>query len=146
MIDFEQIPDWWALCGNSQCEHAGECLRHLAFTQAPQKVTRWTCVLPTAMENGRCRYFQKAEKVQMARGFKRLFTNIKNKYARHEIRIKLTEYFGSKGSYYRYRDGKRWLNPELQQMIADLMQEQGLKEQPVFDECYETYDFTKHSA
>ena len=142
MIDFEQIPDWWALCGNSQCEHAGECLRHKAFMEAPKTVTRWSCVLPTAIEDGECCYFQKAEEVRMARGFKKLM-EMKNKYARHEIRMKLLEHFRSKGTYYRYRDGERWLNPELQQMIANLMQEQGVKEQPVFDEYKMTYDFTK---
>ena len=103
-------------------------------------------MLPTAMEHGQCKYFQKAEEVKMARGFKTLFANMEDKHARHEIRMKLTKFFGSKGSYYRYRDGERWLNPRLQQMIADLMKQQGLEEEPVFDEYYEAYDFTKPSS
>jgi len=142
MIDFEKIPAWWPICSNSECQHAEKCLRHIAFTQVPPTVKHWSCVLPTAMKDGECEYFQKGEKVQMARGFKELFANIKNKYARHELRMQLTDYFGSKGSYYRYRDGERWLNPKLQQMIADRMKQLGIEEAPVFDEYYELYDFT----
>lgn len=143
MIDFEQIPEWWALCGNSQCPHAQECLRHLAFNQVPSTVTRWACVLPTAMQDGQCRYFQKAVKLRMARGFKGFYNSLKNKYIQHEVRIRLTAYLGSKGSYYRYRDGERWLTPEQQQVIADVAQRLGLKEEPVvFDEYRESYDFT----
>ena len=146
MTDFDQIPEWWPLCGNSQCGRAGECLRHIAFVEVPEKITRWPCVLPTAMKNGECSYFQKAEKVRMARGFKNLFRNIGNKYAQHEIREELTDYFKSKGTYYRYRDGERLLNPELQQMIAKIMQKHGVDDAPVFDEYCESYDYTKLCA
>lgn len=146
MTDFDQIPEWWPLCSNSQCGRAGECLRHMAFVEVPEKITRWPCVLPTAMKNGECPYFQKAEKVRMARGFKGLFRNIGNKYAQHEIREELTDYFKSKGTYYRYRDGERWLNPELQQMIAKIMQKHGVDDAPVFDEYCESYDYTKLCA
>ena len=109
-------------------------------------MTRWACVLPTAVKDGECGYFQKAEKVRMARGFKNLFKNIKSRDAQHAIRMELTAYFGSKGTYYRYRDGERWMNPELQQMIADLMLSHGVKEVPVFDEYDEAYDFTQAST
>ena len=146
MINFKQIPEWWASCGNSQCKHAEECLRHRAFKEVPQTVTRWACVLPTAIKDGECGYFQKTEKVRMARGFRNLFKDIKSRDAQHAIRMELTAYFGSKGTYYRYRDGERWMNPELQQMIADLMLSHGVKEVPVFDEYDEAYDFTKAST
>ena len=147
MIDFGQIPKRWPLCGNGQCSKAGECLRHLAFQQVPQTVTRWQCVLPTAMEeDGGCRYFRKAETVRMARGFKGFYNSIKNKYIQHEVRVRLTQHLGSKGSYYRYRDGERWMNPGLQQMIADMAQELGLDAAPIFDEYADYYDFTAHAV
>ena len=68
MFDYEKIPDWWALCPNRDCEMAATCLRHQVCMQVPQKYKLWTCVLPNAIEDGKCRFYQKAEKVTMAQG------------------------------------------------------------------------------
>ena len=54
----------------------------------------------------------------------------------------MTDYLGSKGTYYRYKDGERLINPELQQWIQDLFRRYGVEEQVLFDEYFETYDFT----
>ena len=141
MIDFKQVPEWWPLCGNSQCSRAQECLHHAAFTQAPQGVTQWQCLLPTAVKDGECRFFQKNEMVMMARGFTNTFKRITSLDARHGIRMELTKCFGSKGSYYRYRNGERWMNPAQQQIVADVQQRYGVEAAPLFDEYQEAYDY-----
>ena len=51
-------------------------------------------------------------------------------------------HFGSNGSYYRYKDGQRWLNPQQQQYILDLLRKYGCQAEDVFDEYADTYDFT----
>ena len=142
MIDFKQIPATWALCGNSQCQLAGECLRHQAYIAVPQSVTRWLCVLPTAIGDGRCQYYQKAETVRMARGFSSLFNNLNSRDARHDIRIALTAYFGSKGAYYRYKSGQRLLTPAQQQRIMDLLATYQTTDGVAFDEYVDTFDFS----
>ena len=68
---------------------------------------------------------------------------IKSRDVRHDARIGLTMHFGSKGSYYRYKDGERRLSPELQQKIENIMRKAGFEGDIVFDEYEEMYDFTR---
>ena len=59
------------------------------------------------------------------------------------IRIALTNYFGSKGSYYRYRDGERVLDAEQQRWIKVLLSRYGMDGEGCFDEYLTGYDFSK---
>ena len=78
----------------------------------------------------------------MARGFVGIYKQLKSRDARHDIRIALTDYFGSKGSYYRYKDGERLLNPAQQQWILNLLARHQMTVGIQFDEYIDTYDFT----
>lgn len=143
MFDFSQIPDWWALCSGYGCPKAAECLRHVAFQQAPKDIARWTCILPQALEGGECSNYQKTEEVRMARGFAGIMASIRSRDVRHDVRLALTSYFGSKGSYYRFRDGERLMPPQQQEEIIRIMRQNGFQGDIVFDEYIETYDFTQ---
>ena len=140
------IPSSWAVCYNDGCPMASECLRRHICKTALQGETKWNCILPSALENGNCKYFRKIEIVRMARGLNATFSKLKDKQVRHKLRIDLTNYFGSQGSYYRYKDGERWINPQLQKMIADMLKSYGCNQEPVFDEYVEGYDFTNHRS
>ena len=143
MIDFNEIPEWWPLCPGYECEQKGECLRYAAFRQAPARLTCWKCVLPcTHGENG-CPYYQKAEKTVIARGFSQIYNQIDSRDGRYNFREVLTNYFGSKGSYYRYKDGVKPLNAEHQQKIRSVLQRYAPDVEAVFDETEMTYDFTR---
>ena len=143
MINFKNIPEWWAMCQKRDCMMAEECLRHLVCRQAPKNLTKWKCVLPNAVNGSEdCSLFVKAEKVMMARGFNRIYQNVHEKKARSAIRLALTEFLGSKGSYYRYKDGERLLGPHLQQQICDIVHRYAPEAEVRFDENYEDYDFT----
>ena len=141
-IDFEKIPELWALCLNDKCPRAGECLRFQASSSIPETYKYWRCVLPNAWKNGECSCFQKMETVRMARGLNRLYKKVCETRTRHDIRVELMAHFGSNGSYYRYKDGQRWLNPQQQQYILDLLRKYGCQAEDVFDEYADTYDFT----
>ena len=95
MFDYEKIPDWWALCPNRDCEMAATCLRHQVCMQVPQKYKLWTCVLPNAIEDGKCRFYQKAEKVTMAQGIAAVYKNVQSREARSLIRYALTAHLFS---------------------------------------------------
>lgn len=142
MVDFNKIPDWWPLCPGFDCPQKETCLRHVAYTQAPQGVTRWTCVLPQALTDGTCSYYRKDERVLMARGFSKLFDQLHSRDLRHDIRIALTDYFNSKGSYYRYRNGEQLLSPEQQQEVRRIVSQKGFDDDFDFDEYIECFDFT----
>ena len=142
-IDFEKIPEWWAMCSKSDCAMAETCLRHQVCLQVPKRYKKWTCVLPNAIENGKCSYYQKAEKVTMAQGLAAIYQNVKSRAARSQIRCDLTAFFGSKGSYYRYKDGERLINPQLQQEIIDIVHQYEPDVEVKFDKSFEDYDFTR---
>ena len=141
-IDYKEIPELWAVCQNKECERAGECLRFQACSAVPERFRSWRSVLPHVWKDGECRAFVKYETVRMARGLNRLYKEVHDRRARQDIREELTAHFGSKGSYYRYKDGERWLNPDRQRYILDLVRKYGCEAEDIFDEYADTYDFT----
>ena len=76
----------------------------------------------------------------MARGFDRMFSQINSRDARAYLRVNITELFGSKGEYYRYKHGERLLNPEQQQHIRHLLDQCGSGHLD-FDHYENNYDF-----
>ena len=142
MIDFKEIPERWPLCPGYECTQRENCLRHLALRQAPEKATVWRCVLPTAFAGSSCSYYEHAGRVRMAIGFDHLFSQLNSRDARHDIRIALTEYFGSKGAYYRHKDGEMMLTPEQQDVIAKTFRRYGFDGDIVFDKYEERFNYT----
>ena len=142
-IEFMKIPELWAVCQNVGCPKSAECLRFQACSAIPERFKSWRCVLPNVWRDGECGCFQKAETVIMARGLNRLYKEVHDRRARQDIREELVAHFGSNGSYYRYKDGQRWLNPQQQQYILDLLRKYGCQAEEVFDEYVDTYDFTR---
>lgn len=141
-MDFKEIPEWWPVCGNGDCPMSGDCLRHVAWLNVPPTVTQWASVMPTALRNGECRYYLKNEKVLMARGFDNMFARVCSRDARVEMRLAITDYLGSKGTYYRYKHGERLLTPEQQQWILQLFGRYGYDAEGLkFDEYIMTYNY-----
>ena len=145
MIDYKKIPDWWAVCPNSNCPLAETCLRQQACRQMPQEVRFWTCVLTHAQKDGECPYYLKYEKVMMAQGLNSIYKNVRAREARSKIRVTLTDYLGSKGTYYRYKDGERLINPKLQQEIINIVHRYAPGVEVTFDKLYADYDFTTNN-
>jgi len=142
MFNYEKIPDWWALCPKSDCKMAETCLRHQVCMQVPEKYKRWQCILPHATKKDPCEFYRKLEKVTMAKGIASVYKNVESRDARSCIRYALTAHLGSKGTYYRYKDGERLINPKLQQEIIDIVHRYAPGIEVKFDETFEDYDFT----
>lgn len=140
-LQFKDVPDWWALCFQSDCLLAAQCLRHHVATLAPETLTRATCVTPNARLGDDCRLFATREPRPLARGFERGFRQLKSRDARYEIRLELTRYFGSTGSYYNYRQGRRVMSALKQQHVRDMFHRYGVSEDNVFDENWTGYYF-----
>lgn len=143
MIEFKEIPEWWAVCAQTDCPRSGECLRHQAFKQIPDEVKTWPCVMSQAMKDGECPCYVKPERLKMARGFSNLSSKVRARAIRKTIRLRKTEYLGSKGSYYRYRDGERLLSPEQQQWILRLLESYGCPTEGFFTQFVEVFDFRR---
>lgn len=145
IIDYDEIPNWWAVCTNAACPKAEKCLRFLAFKSLPERVKKWPCILPNAYKDGGCDYFQKPERINLVQGFGDLYNKVCDRHARHIVRLRLTEYLGSKGTYYRYQHGERLLTPEQQQFIQQLARTFGNGEEVDFGTIREAYDFQRLS-
>jgi len=141
MIDYKKIPDWWPLCSNGACEQRETCLRWKAWQGMPAQNEKWLCLMPSAWQHEPCRHYVKAEKQRMAQGFHTLMNHLHNREHRYQIRMELTDYLGSKGTYYRYKDGERLLSPEQQQWMAELFAKYGYDRDIRFDAYEDEYNF-----
>lgn len=144
-FDFNLVPDWWAVCQNAGCPQAESCLRRVAAQSLPSSVTVWPCVMPGALKDGECAFYAKNEKVLIARGFKNMFARVKSRDDIYTMRRELTDYLGSKGTYYRYKEGERVLSPEQQQWILRLFAQHGYTDGLEFDEYTDGYDFKRNT-
>ena len=141
-MKIQEIPRDWAICPNEKCPRSGECLRHQAYRVTDGKTTEWYCVLPQALQgDGSCAHYKPVERVTIAWGFVGINEMLRSRDARHDVRLQLTDYFGSRGSYYRARDGVRALSPEEQQYIRDLVARYGYDKGVEFDRYEEKFDF-----
>jgi hypothetical protein len=59
-----------------------------------------------------------------------------------EMRRRITNYLGGNGTYYLYRNGKKWLSPQQQEDIRNIFRNAGYTDEVVFEKTKETYDFT----
>ena len=145
-IDFSLIPGWWAICLKADCKMAGVCLRRIAFDNMPQGTNAWKCLMAEAMvpveADGRCRFFVKNEMVRFANGFDGMMSKVNSRDGRYGIRMDLTHYFGSKGSYYRSKHGERQLNPKEQQKVLSVFSKYGYSGDDFkFDHYEDGYEF-----
>lgn len=145
-IDFSKIPQWWAICEKADCPMAQACLRQRAFDSLPEDVMAWKCLMPKAMKpvetDGRCKFFAKNELVKFAKGFDEMMSRVHSRDGRYGIRMDLTRYFGSKGSYYRSKHGERQLNPAEQQKVLSVFAQYGYcGDDFKFDHYEDGYDF-----
>lgn len=139
--DFKQIPSGWRYCFNAQCPMKDQCLRFQTALALSDSYEWGEAVFPGALKNGKCRFFRKDEKVLLATGFVS-----KNQPRMNEMfvamRHRLTQYLGGNGTYYLYRNGKKWLTPRQQADIRAIFRRAGYQEEVVFSETWLTYDFT----
>lgn len=143
MNNENKIPEWWAVCQNENCELAETCLRQQTCRNMPHDIVKWTSIMPQAQKGCDCKYFQKYEKVTMARGLNNIYNNVRARRARSDIRETLTAELGSKGTYYRYKDGEKVIGPELQKTIIDIVHRFAPDAEVHFDVEFEDYDYTK---
>ena len=90
-----------------------QCLRYQTAQALPESYEMGEAVFPGALKNGRCRFFRKDEKVVLATGFLIAGNSQMNERFR-AMRHSLTHYLGGNGTYYLYRNGKKWLTPRQQ--------------------------------
>jgi hypothetical protein len=112
------------MCFNRECTTCSECLRYVVGQEIAQRRTWGLTVFPNALHDGKCKYFQKAELVELAYGLRKLYGGVP-KHLRFSLRHDITGFLGCVGSYYRYDKGERKLSPEQQKVIEGYMAKYG---------------------
>lgn len=139
-VNWEGVPEGWALCFNSECQRRESCLRWQAAQQAPRELTVARCVTPQALQDGECQHFATTEKVRYARGFSKIYDKV-TKMDYTPMRKQMTEMLSGKRYYYEYMRGERRLSPEQQLRIEQLFAEKGYAGCAQFDSYEEDYAF-----
>ena len=137
--DFTQVSAGWKFCFNSKCPMHGECLRFQSALEMPEDREWGSAVFPTSLKNGQCRFFRKDEKVQLATGFLTTDPTLNNMFVK--LRQKLTTYLGGNGTYYLYRNGKKWLSPTQQEDIREIFRKAGYRGEVFFRDQKTDYNF-----
>ena len=135
----EKVPNNYTLCIKGDCPKAANCLRHVAAAMMPAEVQKWSIVSPAylAQMEGECPMYRSAEKVQYARGFVRMMSELTVKQA-HAVKEGIIATFGM-AMYYRMRKGTRLITPTEQETIYNLLEQQGITVRPAFDAYTEDY-------
>ena len=140
-INFEDVPNGWALCFMNHCVWKDECLRYLAGQTAPDSLTTAVTVVPQACSKTGCSAQHPVKTERLAWGFVHLFDAVS--YKDYSVMRKTMEnHFGSRHIFYRYHTGAKKLTKKEQAWIADLFVHFGYSETVVFDHYEEVIVFT----
>ena len=112
-FNYSEVPATFLHCLNKQCKHSAKCMRYLVTAYVPDNYP----VISTVNPN----YFSSHKE---ALGIKR------------ELMAEL-----NRTTYYRCYRKERLLKPKEQEYIRQLFLKRGIKEEPVYDEYVEQYEW-----
>ena len=139
-FDGNHVPGNITYCFHDQCPMKDQCIHYQCGVCKQDHVDRGFSVFPSALREGKCKYFAALRIVKMAWGFDLLFEDVKAKDA-PGLRAKMKAYLGSNGQYYRYKQGQLKLLPEQQACIKQMFADKGYKDVE-FEQFTEEIDFS----
>lgn len=139
-IIYKEVPIDWAVCFLESCPRKEECMRFQCGLIMPDDKEIAIAVTPSVLKMKTCPRYASIEKMWVALGFQHIFDDVKAKHA-NELRSRITNYLGSKTTYYRCLRGEKYLTPEQQEWIKNLLAKYGYTENIEFDEYKELYCF-----
>lgn len=138
---YSQVPNGYALCFNSKCKKAEECLRYQVTFHVPEDTRTVTALNPARTSpKGDCQEFMPCTPQKNAIGITHLFDNIPYSTAR-EIKNELIAHYG-KTHYYRLKRKERCFSPEEQRYVKNVMAHYGITGKPQFDSYEEAYNWS----
>lgn len=139
-LRYSDVPRDWAICYQTDCPLAENCLRRRVATLAPADLKHHDCVLPGARKGDSCDCFVENRPMRLARGMKGLLVGIGYEQG-IVLREHLFKIFGSRSQYYRYYRGRWLISPSRQKRVAALFRQSGLDREPEFDDYIDGYYF-----
>ena len=137
----EKIPFNYMFCFNEACPKKSECLRNSAraFLTAEEPSIKILNPLCYPKDNAYCQHFRSNQKITLAWGIKNIFDNINYKTAK-SIKADMLQTF-SKGTYYRILHEQRPVNPDEQETIQKIFNNNGIKEAPNYSRLTQEYNW-----
>ena len=125
-FNYSEVPATFLHCLNKQCKHSAKCMRYLVTAYVPDNYPVISTVNPNYFSSHKesCPYFMADKKKRFALGIKR------------ELMAEL-----NRTTYYRCYRKERLLKPKEQEYIRQLFLKRGIKEEPVYDEYVEQYEW-----
>lgn len=129
------------VCYSGSCERRQHCLRWIAGPYVSETDRVLTCVnvMNAEVRAGRCPLYRADVPMTMKRGFTHLYDDMPKRIGT-AIRLELDRHFGHT-MYYKLRNGKQSITPDMQRHIAEVCQKHGWTAEPVYDETTEEYDW-----
>ena len=132
----------YVVCYVESCPLREQCLRWLVGQETPVSETYCTCVNPhgagTATES--CPHHRPSQKVAMAQGMTRIFTDDMSKRLEQGVRNTLIARH-NRNCYFEFRNGKRLIPPSTQEEIRQLFRQFGWNGDVTFDGFVEDYEW-----
>lgn len=140
-FNYNEVPIPFIHCLNKQCKRSSKCLRYLVTAYVPAQRQHFYVVNPShiAAAKGTCPLFMADEKQRFALGMTHLLDNVPHRTAvilKREMIAAL-----NRATFYRCQRKERLLSPGEQKLIRQLFLKMGIKEEPVYDEYVEQYEW-----
>ena len=154
-LDYSDIPHDWAICYQTDCPVAEQCLRRHAARLAPADLLCHNTILPaarsvaappaaeanstgantdnsTGANTASCCAFVADEPVVVFFGMVHLYDHVSPRDVR-VVRSHVQTIFGPRSHYYRYREGRYPITPEQQAQVAEVFRQYGYTAELTFD-------------
>ena len=140
-FNYSEVPATFLHCLNKQCKHSAKCMRYLVTAYVPANYPVISTVNPNYFSSHKesCPYFMADKKKRFALGITHLLDNVPHKEALGIKRELMAEL--NRTTYYRCYRKERLLKPKEQEYIRQLFLKRGIKEEPVYDEYVEQYEW-----
>lgn len=140
-FDYGQVPRHYLHCQNAPCPLSADCLRFRAGLHIDKETPHFSIVNPAYVAGleGECPYFRRDRLIRFAAGITHLYDTLP-----HAKALKIKQTIGShfeRNAYYRIRNKQRLIKPGEQAFIRQVFKDEGIEEEPVFDQYIERYDW-----
>ncbi len=134
-LSYQNMPEHYLLCYNTQCPLAEKCLRQLAAKEQLSDDTILHVVNPRLYSGSKCPYYREKKMVTNAYGMVHVYDKV---LANDVVALRHTiiQHFGN-GSYYMRRNGKQPITPDEQAFINQVFSQYGYAEGATFDDYKE---------
>ena len=148
MTDQEQLAkkamSGYPVCYIERCPKKEQCLHWKTGEQMPDRVAFCLSSINPRYQNvatEQCPQFRSAEKMKMAKGMTRIFTDDMPKRVEKYVRQQLIANH-HRTYFYEYRNGSRLIPPVMQQEVISLFRQAGWHGEVSFDSYVDDYDWS----